>query len=110
MPNGKIQSEFTDTLAIVGKWVQKNGESIYGTRGSTIPPQQWGVVTVKGKTMYAHVTSQQGGDYIFIPKVKETVTKAALLSNGSAVKFKQQPEGVFIYTSGLAVDPKRYDN
>ncbi|MCQ6960273.1 alpha-L-fucosidase [Mucilaginibacter aquariorum] len=105
MPNGKIQSEFTDTLAIVGAWVQKNGESIYGTRGSSVPPQPWGVATVKAKTMYVHITSPQGGPYIFIPQVKEKVSKAILLSNDSTVKFKQQPEGVFIYTAGLAIDP-----
>ncbi|MES2063965.1 MAG: alpha-L-fucosidase [Bacteroidota bacterium] len=105
MPNGKIQSEFTDTLAIVGAWVQKNGESIYGTRGSYVPPQPWGVITTKAKTMYVHITSPQGEGYIFIPKVKEKVSKAVLLSNGNAVKFKQQPEGVFIYTDGLTADP-----
>jgi alpha-L-fucosidase len=105
MPNGKIQSEFTDTLAIVGAWIQKNGESIYGTRGSYVPPQPWGVITVKAKTMYVHITSPQGEGYIFIPNVKEKVSKAALLSNGNAVKFKQQPEGVFIYTDGLTADP-----
>ena len=105
MPNGKIQSEFTDTLAIVGAWVQKNGESIYGTRGSYVPPQPWGVITVKAKTMYVHITDPQGEGYIFIPKVKEKVSKAVLLSNGSTIKFKQQPEGVFIYTDGLTADP-----
>ena len=105
MPNGKIQPEFTDTLAIVGAWVQKNGESIYGTRGSYVPPQPWGVITTKAKTMYVHITNPQGEGYIFIPKLKEKLTKAVLLSNGSAVKFKQQPEGVFIYTNGLTPDP-----
>jgi alpha-L-fucosidase len=105
MPNGKIQPEFTDTLAIVGNWVKKNGESIYGTRGSTVPPQQWGVVTVKNKTMYAHITTPEGGNYIFIPQLKETISQAVLLSNGTKINFKQQPEGVFIYTTGLAMDP-----
>ncbi|TSD63420.1 alpha-L-fucosidase [Inquilinus sp. KBS0705] len=105
MPNGKIQSEFTDTLAIVGAWVKKNGESIYGTRGSGIPPQPWGVVTVNNKTMYAHITQPQSEPYIFIPQLKGKVAKAALLSDGSAVKYKQVPEGLFIYTSGLALDP-----
>ncbi|MFA6249161.1 MAG: alpha-L-fucosidase [Mucilaginibacter sp.] len=105
MPNGKIQSEFTDTLAIVGAWVQKNGESIYGTRGSYVPPQPWGVITTKAKTMYVHITTPQGEGYIFIPKVKEKVSKAVLLSNGNIVKFKQQQEGVFIYTYGLTLDP-----
>jgi len=104
MPNGKIQPEFTDTLAIVGAWVQKNGESIYGTRGSSVPPQPWGVVTEKGKNMYAHITAPQGQPYIFIPQLKGKVAKAALLANGSAVKFKQVPEGVFVYTTGLAMD------
>jgi alpha-L-fucosidase len=105
MPNGKIQTEFTDTLAIVGAWVKKNGESIYGTRGSSVPPQPWGVVTVKAKSMYAHITGGRGGHYIFIPQVKEKIAKAVLLTNGNAVKFKQQPEGVFIYTDGLTMDP-----
>jgi alpha-L-fucosidase len=73
-------------------------------RGGSVPPQAWGVVTVKNKTMYAHITDPQAVSYIFIPQVKQTVTKAALLSNGAAVKFKQQPEGVFIYTAGLAMD------
>ncbi|GGH13896.1 alpha-L-fucosidase [Mucilaginibacter phyllosphaerae] len=104
MPNSKIQPEFTDTMAIVGAWVKKNGESIYGTRGSSMSPQSWGVVTVKAKNRYVHITTPQGGPYIFIPQFKDKVTNAVLLSNGSPVKFKQQPEGVFIYTAGLAMD------
>lgn len=105
MPNGKIQSEFTDTLAIVGAWVQKNGESIYNTRGNAIPPQPWGVATINGKTMYAHVTTAPTEPYVFIPQLKEKVAKVVLLSTGAALKFKQQPEGVFIYTNGVAIDP-----
>ncbi|MBD1392669.1 alpha-L-fucosidase [Mucilaginibacter glaciei] len=104
MPNGKIQSEFTDTLAIVGAWVKKNGEAIYGTRGSTVPPQDWGVMTVKGNNQYVHITTVPQVPYIFIPQLKQTVTKAIVLGTGASVKFKQQPEGVFIYTAGLPID------
>ncbi|WP_374949418.1 alpha-L-fucosidase [Mucilaginibacter sp.] len=104
MPNGKIQPEFTDTMAIVGAWVQKNGEAIYGTRGSSVPPQDWGVITVKGKNQYVHITDTQAIPYVFIPQLKQTVIKAVLLNKGTAVKYKQQPEGVFIYTDGLPMD------
>ncbi|RFZ95549.1 alpha-L-fucosidase [Mucilaginibacter conchicola] len=104
MPNGKVQSEFTDTLAAVGQWVNKNAESIYGTRGSYVSPQPWGVITAKAKTLYAHVFNQPDEAYVFIPGVKEKVSKVALLSNGSSLKFKQQAEGVFIYTTGVAWD------
>ena len=46
-PNGIIQEQFRDTLQQIGKWMDKFGESIYGTRGNIIPPQDWGVVTSK---------------------------------------------------------------
>ncbi|SDG75189.1 alpha-L-fucosidase [Mucilaginibacter gossypii] len=105
MPNGKIQPEFTDTLAVVGAWVQKNGEAIYGTRGSGIPAQPWGVITQKDKNLYVHVMTAPQQPYVFIPQLKGKVTKAALLADGSAVKFKQQTEGVFVYLSGVATDP-----
>lgn len=105
MPNGKIQPEFTDTLAIVGAWVQKNGEAIYGTRGSGIPAQPWGVITQKAKNLYVHVMTPPQQPYVFIPQLKGKVTKAALLADGSAVKFKQQTEGVFVYLNGIATDP-----
>ncbi|AMR31585.1 alpha-L-fucosidase [Mucilaginibacter sp. PAMC 26640] len=105
MPNGKIQPEFTDTLAIVGAWMQKNGESIYHTRGGFVPPQPWGVITANGKTLYAHITNSPSQGYVFIPLMKEKVSKAVLLSGGKAVKYKQQPEGTFIYTDGLTLDP-----
>lgn len=104
MPNGKIQPEFTDTLAIVGAWVRKNGEAIYGTRGSSVPPQDWGVITVKGKNQYVHITVPPSVPYIFIPQLKGTVASAAMLGSGTTVKFKQQPEGVFIYTAGVPMD------
>lgn len=108
MPNGKIQSEFTDTLAVVGNWMQKNGESIYGTRGSIIPAQSWGVITAKNKTWYVHILNKsQQPSYILIPQVKGKVINAVQLSNGNKVKFKQQPEGIFIYTDDVKAD--KYD-
>jgi alpha-L-fucosidase len=104
MPNGKIQPEFTDTLAVVGKWMQKNGASIYGTRGNAIAPQPWGVVTYKNKTMYAHIMAMPKLPYIFIPQIKAKIAKVTLFGSNDNVKFKQQPEGVFVYTTGIATD------
>jgi alpha-L-fucosidase len=105
MPNGKIQPEFTDTMAIVGAWVKKNGKSIYGTRGSSLPAQPWGVITKKDNTFYVHVMDMPSQPYIFIPELKEKVVKAVLLANGTPVKYKQQPEGLFIFTDRIKADP-----
>lgn len=106
MPNGKIQSQFVDTLTKVGTWMQKNGESIYGTRGGMIAPQYWGVMTAKGKALYAHIlTTPQQPDYIFIPAFDKKISKITLLNGSSSIKFKQQAEGVFVYIKGIQTDP-----
>lgn len=104
-PNGQIQKEFTDTLAKIGKWMEQYGSSIYGTRGNIIPTQAWGVVTGKEKSYYVHILHKPDQQsYIFIPSVKEKIVNASLLKNKSNVKFKQQPEGVFIYLDGMQLD------
>jgi alpha-L-fucosidase len=105
MPNGKIQNEFTDTLAKIGKWMEKYGSSIYGTRGNIMPAQDWGVMTGKGKNYYAHIIRKPKQSYIFIPSIKEKVVGASLLKDKSVITFKQQPEGVFVY-----VDEKQLDD
>jgi alpha-L-fucosidase len=96
MPNGKIQQEFADTLKLVGKWLQANGESIYGTRGNIIPPQPWGVLTGNGKFIYVHVLHALQQPYVFIP-FNQKISKAVLLNGNIMLKIKQQEEGLFIY-------------
>src|SRR5262249_55514780 len=44
-PAGKIQPEFVERLQGMGRWLEKNGESVYGTRGGPVAPQPWGVTT-----------------------------------------------------------------
>lgn len=105
MPNGKIQPEFVDTLTKVGEWMKKNGESIYGTRGNVTAPQPWGVLTSKEKTLYVHILSSPGQNYVFIPALKQKVAGAALLNGGATLKFKQQAEGLFVYLNGVTPDP-----
>ena len=55
MPDGTIQPEFVERLHAIGAWLSKNGESIYGTRGGPVPPQEWGVTTQKGYKVYVHI-------------------------------------------------------
>lgn len=104
MPNGKIQSEFVDTLNKVGEWMRKYGASVYDTRGNVIAPQPWGVVTQKGTVLYTHILNGLKEQYVFIPGVKQKISKATLFGNAAELKFKQQPEGVFVYLPGITLD------
>jgi alpha-L-fucosidase len=104
MPDGTIQPEFTDTLALMGKWLQQYGATVYGTRGAITTPKTWGGFTQKDKTVYMHILQKQEGDYIFIPELKQKIKKATSFDGKTVIKFKQQPEGTFIYLSGISWD------
>ena len=106
MPNGKIQTEFTDTLAAVGKWMNQFGNSIYGTRGNVLPAQDWGVITAKNKDYFVHILYKKKlqQSYLFIPTVKEKVSAVILMKDKSGLKFKQQAEGLFIYVENVQLD------
>ena len=55
MPDGSIQTEFTSRLDSVGKWMEKYGESIYGTRGNIQNTKPWGTITEKSDQVFIHV-------------------------------------------------------
>ena len=52
---GKYPKESVQILTEVGKWMEKNRESIYGCGISRLEKPDWGRYTQKGNTVYAHV-------------------------------------------------------
>ncbi len=105
MPNGTMQQEFVDTLKIIGDWMQKNGAAIYGTSGSNLPPQEWGVITTKANTWFAHILSKpQQPAYIFIPELRRKVVSCSIYNGKIPLKIKQYNEGVFVYLDGITLD------
>jgi alpha-L-fucosidase len=103
MPSGVIQTEFTDTLAVAGKWLQQYGESIYGTRGGPMGPQSWGVTTQKDKKIYLHLFNSPEANIILVPGIMAKVSDARLLGTDTKVKFKQQTEGLIVHTDEIKV-------
>lgn len=104
-PNGLIQKEFIDTLAIIGKWMDKNAVSIHGTRGNIVAAQDWGVLTKKNKTIYVHILAKKdNNNFIFIPQLGEKINSANILNTNTSVKFKQVAEGVFIFLDGIQLN------
>lgn len=47
MPDGRIEPRQVDRLLEMGDWVQRYGETIYGTRGGPFKPGDWGASTCK---------------------------------------------------------------
>jgi len=64
MPNGKFHSRFISTLKEIGKWLDKNGETVYGTNGGPVSPKSWGVTTQKGNKVYVHILSAENSNFL----------------------------------------------
>ncbi len=77
-PDGTIGLEFSERLVAVGKWLETNGETVYGTRRGPIDPQAWGVSTIKTSSpldVYLHVLKP--ADSITLPKTIGSFTPLA---------------------------------
>ena len=93
MPNGEIQPEFVERLHAVGEWMSRYGESVYGTRGGPLAPQDWGVTTHKNDTVYVHVF-RWNAPLLALPPLEQKITAAHNLVSGTTVQFTQDNNGV----------------
>ena len=85
----------------MGDWLHTYGETIYGSRGGGFPEQSWGLGTRKGNKFYLHVIKTPQTPYLFLPEFKSKVTTAVKFEDRKVLKFKQQPEGLFVYLEGM---------
>ncbi|WP_423127872.1 alpha-L-fucosidase [Gaoshiqia sp. Z1-71] len=95
MPNGKIQPENVDTLMVMGDWLAKYGETIYGTRKGPVKPSQWGATTQKGNTIYIHVLDLEG-ENLLIPNLEKKIKSATFFNDGSKVTFETTKFGTLL--------------
>lgn len=94
MPDGRIEPRQVDILKQVGDWLEKNGESIYGTRGGPWKPDKDFASTRKGDVIYVHVLNTET-DTIELPVIPRQIVSAALL-NGERVKVASPNGGLVL--------------
>lgn len=91
-PQGQIPAEPTQCLAEVGKWMEKNGETVYNTRRSNITVD-WGVVVrkddKKNTNLYLCVFERPADGKITVPG-KFSGKKASLLADGKPLKVSSK--------------------
>ncbi|MEK3890087.1 alpha-L-fucosidase [Bacillus sp. FSL K6-3431] len=82
---GLIPDQSIAILAEVGKWMQRNGDSIYGCQAADLAKPEWGRYTQNGNKLYAHVFDRGIGP-IYFAGLKGKIKKARLLADGSELK------------------------
>jgi len=112
MPDGRIEERQAERFRQIGKWLNKYGESIYGTRGGPYVTdvwgtkfghtnrrqspevRPWGVTTRKDNKLYVHVLNWNQ-DIINLPPIDRKVAAHRVLTGGEA-KLDQDSEGIHI--------------
>jgi alpha-L-fucosidase len=95
MPDGTIQPEMVERLQAIGRWLERHGASIYGTRGGPIPPRPWGVSTQKPDTVYIHVLDWADPE-LALPRLARRVASARLVDGGAPVAVRVSADGIVL--------------
>ncbi|MEI9864489.1 MAG: alpha-L-fucosidase [Limisphaerales bacterium] len=98
MPNGEIEPRQVIRLKEIGAWLDKNGESIYGTRGGPWKPTKAIASTRKGDVIYLHLL-KNGSETIELPDIAAKIKSASILGGGK-VKFTKE-NGKLIFSVPL---------
>ena len=102
-PNGELPEVAVQRLKEIGDWMNQYSETIYGTRGGIIVPQDWGVTTQKGDKLYVHILDLKNKT-LFLPLTNKKVKKAVLFKDKSPVRFTKTKEGVSLELSEVPGD------
>jgi len=108
-PDGTFPDEAVERLEGMGKWMSKNGESIYGTTASPFKEQlTWGRCTKKegkdGTTLYLHVFKWPTDGKLVVPGLGNEIMSVSLLEGKDKLKASPTESGVEINVPAEAVD------
>jgi len=85
--DGEIPPEFSSRLRVVGAWLERNGESIYGAgRGLPLGVCHY-PTTAKANAIYLHVLGRPAGDVVRILALDRRVRAVRLLATGEPLAF-----------------------
>jgi alpha-L-fucosidase len=103
-PDGTIQPEFTERLKAIGKWMETNGESIYGTTYGSIQGVSSLRTTQKGGDLYVHIFDWPGARLELLAEGLPKFRSANLLANHKSLTFSHRDQNLVIELPAQAPD------
>jgi len=103
MPDGRIEPRQVERLREIGSWLQRYGESIYGTRGGPFLPGAWGASTQVNNSIYLHILAWPEETLNLSPLPTKIVDAVAL--TGGRVSVEQNSSGIAIKVAPADRDP-----
>lgn len=107
---GTFPPEALERMETIGRWLDANGEAIYGTRGSDIGPLPWGRITQRDFTdgntrYYVHVFDWPANGRLVIPGLLNPVPSAKFLASGANARAARNGADVWLLVPRDMPDP-----
>ncbi len=104
---GLIPQASVDRLADMGRWMNLNSESIYGTTASVFKRLGWGRCTVKPGKLYLHVFDWPQDGKLVVPGLANKVKSAHFLTDLKKTRLAVERSGdsVIVNLPAKAYDP-----
>lgn len=103
MPNGKIQLNHQESLKEIGSWLNKYGETIYGTKKGPIPPNDRFVSTQEDNKVYIHLFDYKT-KFLHIEDFPYEIKNIVGYENKKVLGFKKNRFGLTIDLSKLEMN------
>jgi len=100
-PDGSIPRESVDVLTEVGRWMQTNGHTIYGSAVCQPGRSSYCSFTRKGNTLFMHVHFWPG-EHVAVGGLMNKVLSAHVLKTGQKLEFSQ--DGFRTKLTGLPME------
>ena len=104
MPNGKIQLEHKASLKAIGRWLGKNGNTIYETRKGPFTPNENFVSTQKGNSIYLHVLNPEL-KILQMNKLPSQVKSVKIFNSKESLNFRNDRYGFIVNIGNNQLDP-----
>jgi len=103
--DGSIPEASLKSMAAIGRWMDVNSESIYGSTASPFEKPAWGRFTKKGRTLYAHVFNWPEDGKLSITAEGAQASRAYLLADKEQkLEIEQTQNGLIIHLPEEAPD------
>jgi alpha-L-fucosidase len=106
---GVIPQESVDRLQAMGRWLQVNGEAVYGTKAGPIQGVAWCRSTAKTGKLFLHVFDWPQGGGVSIASPGEKVRRAYLLGDAGRASLPVTAQGGQVTIQGPASAPDPID-